>query len=147
MKSKKTVSPETVGEFGPIYNQFKGKPVEAIKFLKKVKKGEAVDALYRKDTGYINIVWGDHNKTTNNGKGLCHIIAKHEKDILQYGYKIEDFIPIVVQFGNINEKKSDSNKKVFESEMFRFVVAIDHKRKNKWLLTAFDLRKKLNPKD
>lgn len=142
-----TTSQQKISVFGPLYTQFKGRPVAAIKYLKKQKKGEAVDALYRQDLGYINIVWGNHNTKTNNGKGLCHIIAKHEKQIQEHGYKIEDFIPIVVQFGDINEKKSDKNKKVYESEMFRFVIAIDHKRKNKWLLTAFDLRKKLNPTD
>ena len=58
--------------------------------------------------------------------------------------QIEDFIPIIVQYGNFNLKKSDSQKKVFESKGFRFVVAIqkDNGSTKNWLLTAFDLTQK-----
>ncbi len=73
---------------------------------------------------------------------MKHIIEKHGKEIKELGYNIEDFIPIIVQYGEFNLKKSDENKKVFESKMFRFVVAIDKNNNNNWLLTAFDLRKK-----
>lgn len=59
--------------------------------------------------------------------------------------KIEDFIPIVVQYGNFNLKKSDNQKKVFESETFRFIVALEHEQNGKtkkWLLSAFDIIKR-----
>lgn len=39
-----------------------------------------------------------------------------------------------------NLKKSDSQKRVYESDTFRFVVAIEKNRN--WLLTAFDIIKK-----
>lgn len=131
--------------FGIIYRQFKGKPKEAIKFLRKVKGGECIGALHRNDIGDIDLVWGEiTDKTKHAGYGLVHIIDKHEAAINQLGFKIEDFIPIVVQYGNFNLKKSDSQKMVFESQEFRFVVAVqkgNNKTKN-WLLTAFDLTKK-----
>ena len=129
------------GDFGPVFRRFKNKPKEAIKHLLKVKEGDCINALYRDDIGYIDIVWGENDKN-NKGFGLKHIIEKHGKDIEQIGFKIESFIPIVVQFGEFNEKKSDTDKKVFESKMFRFVIAMDNKRDKRWLLTAFDLRKK-----
>lgn len=123
------------GEFGTIYTQFKDKPKEAIRFLMKKQEGEAVNALYRTDIGYIDIVWGDANK------GLKHIIDKHGKEIKQLGFNVEDFIPIVVQYGELNLKASNARKKVFESRMFRLVVMTNYKGKSKqWLLTAFDLR-------
>lgn len=129
----------------PTYSQFKHKPKEAIKFLKKKKKGQCVAALYRKDIGDIDIVWGEHNDKTNDGYGLLHIIKKHEHEIKQLGFSVEDFIPIVIQFGEFNEKRSIDGKKVFESKYFRFVIQTTYKGKNKvWLLSAFDLRRKVN---
>ena len=46
------------GAFGPIFTQFKGKPKEAIKFLKEQQKGECIASLRRDDIGDIDIVWG-----------------------------------------------------------------------------------------
>ncbi len=37
------------GMFGPIYTQFKGKPKEAIKFLRQQKQGECPASLHRDD--------------------------------------------------------------------------------------------------
>ena len=133
---------ERVRDFGTVYTQFKDKPKEAIKFLMKVQEGECVNALYRDDIGYIDIIWGDNDPKTNKGKGLKHIIEKHGASINQLGFKVEDFIPIVVQYGDFNEKASDAHKKVFESKHFRFVVAINERdnKKKQWLLTSFDMR-------
>lgn len=136
---------QKTGEFGVIYSQFKNKPKEAILHLKKVKQGECTKALYRSDIGYIDIIWGENNPKTNKGFGLKHIIEKHGEEIKQLGFEVEDFIPIVVQFADFNEKKSETDKKVFDSKYFRFVVAISRNKKQ-WLLTAFDLRKKPNLK-
>jgi hypothetical protein len=133
------------GDFGTVYTQFKNKPVEAIKHLLKVKHGECVNALFRSEIGYIDIVWGEKDKN-NKGFGLKHIYEKHGKEIEQLGFKVENFIPIVVQFGEFNLDKSDSDKMVYESQMFRFVIAIDKKKRKRWLLTAFDIRKKPNKK-
>ena len=47
---------QKIGQFGPIYTQFKNKPKDAIIFLKKRKNGECVKALYRQDIGYVDIV-------------------------------------------------------------------------------------------
>ena len=85
-----------------------------------------------------------HKHKKHRGFGLAHIIDKHEADINRLGFQIEDFIPIIVQYGNFNLKKSDSQKMVFESRGFRFVVAIQKNNGNtkNWLLTAFDLTQK-----
>jgi len=107
----------------------------------KVKQGECTNALYRKDIGYIDVVWGE-NDQNNKGYGLKHIVEKHGNEIKQLGFNVEDFIPIVVQFGDFNVKKSEAHKRVYEGKMFRFVIAIDHANRKNWLLTAFDLRKK-----
>lgn len=120
----------------PKYKQFKGKPKEAIKHLIKVKKGDCLEALYRKDIGYIDIVWGENDKN-NKGFGLKHIIEKHGKEIEQLGFKVEDFIPIIVQFGELKTSKKDE-KVLLEGKMFRVVIYATSKKK--FVLSAFDLR-------
>lgn len=134
------------GKYGPVYRQFARKPKEAIKFLREKKNGECIAALNRSDIGDIDLVWGEvTDPIKHKGYGLAHIIDKHELEINKLGFDIEDFIPIVVQFGNFNLKKSDSHKKVFESETFRFVVALENEPQGKikkWLLSAFDIIKR-----
>ena len=120
----------------PQYKQFKNKPVEAIKHLMKVKKGDCLQALYRKDIGYIDIVWGENDKN-NKGFGLKHIIEKHGDEIKQLGFKVEVFIPIIVQFGELQKSKKE-DKILLEGEMFRVVIYADSNKK--FVLTAFDLR-------
>ena len=120
----------------PQYKHFKNKPVEAIKHLMKVKKGDCLQALYRKDIGYIDIVWGENDKN-NKGFGLKHIIEKHGDEIKQLGFKVEVFIPIIVQFGELQKSKKE-DKILLEGEMCRVVIYADSKKK--FVLTAFDLR-------
>jgi hypothetical protein len=131
------------GIFGPIYDQFCGQPKLAIKHLLKMQNGECPKALYREDIGHIDIVWGENDPKTNKGYGLKHIVEKHGASIRELGFEVEDFIPIVVQFGNLSVKKSDDKKLILESETFRIVIQTRWDNQEKiFLLTAFDLRKK-----
>ena len=132
------------GAFGPIFTQFKGKPKEAIRFLRQQQTGECIASLHRDDIGDIDIVWGEvTDPVKHKGFGLSHIIDKHEAEIKQLGFEVEDFVPIVVQFGELKEKKSDNNKIMLESQMFRVIIQKKWNRKEKtFLLSAFDLRKK-----
>jgi len=132
-----------IGELGPIYTQFQDKPKDAIKHLRKMKNGECTNALFREEIGYIDFVWGEHNDETNNGYGLKHIISKHENEIKELGFEVEDFIPIVLQCGDYSISAQDSEKRVLEGKMFRAVIQTKWKGQQKtWLLSVFDLRKK-----
>lgn len=120
----------------PKYSQFKNKPKEAIKHLIKVKKGDCLNALYRDDIGFIDIVWGKNDKK-NKGFGLKHIIEKHAKEISEFGMKVEDFIPLVVQNGVF--KKSDKPGRIeLSGKMFRIIIS--KKETKTFVLSAFDLR-------
>lgn len=131
-----------IAAFGEQFTQFKHKPKEAIKYLKKVKCGECIAALYRSDIGDIDIVWGENEPKTNKGFGLKHIIEKHGKEIKQLGFEVEDFIPIVIQFGELSLSET-KEEFILESKSFRIVIERTYKGKSKkWILTAFDLRKK-----
>ncbi|MGN0051147.1 MAG: hypothetical protein ACI37N_08190 [Prevotella sp.] len=48
--------PIVEGDFGPIYNQFKGNAKGAVAQLSKIRNGEATAALHHKDIGDIDIV-------------------------------------------------------------------------------------------
>ncbi len=129
------------GDFGTIYTQFRNKPKEAIKHLKKVKEGECIAALYRDDIGFVDLVWGE-NDPKNKGYGLKHIIEKHGEQIKELGFNVEDFIPIIFQYGNLSVSKTNEEY-MLESKMFRIVIEKTYKgRKKCWVLTAFDLRKR-----
>lgn len=135
----------TVGEFGEQFTQFKDRPVEAIKFLKKYGKkngsGECLKAIKVPSIGYVDFVWGENDKN-NKGYGLKHIIEKHGKDIEALGYQIEQFIPIVLLYGDLRVNHR-LNRYIFEGETFRIVISAKYKNKNKkWLLTAFDITKR-----
>ena len=127
----------------PKYTQFKNKPKEAIKHLLKVKKGDCIAALYREDIGYIDIPFGQNDKN-NKGFGLKHIVEKHGKEIAQFGMKIEDFLPMIVQYGIFKISK-DNSKIELIGDMFKIVIskiAYDENKKTEktFVLTAFDLR-------
>jgi hypothetical protein len=131
---------EKIGSFGHIYTQFKNKPKEAIKHLRKMKKGEAISALYRSDIGYVDIVWGENNSKTEKGFGLIHIIKAHEKEIEQIGLELADFIILVFQFGQKKELVN-STKIYLDGQDFRVIITTKWFNKSKTLLlTAFDLR-------
>jgi hypothetical protein len=131
------------GPFGPIYEQFKDDPKGAVKFLKKKKTGECTKAFYHSQIGYIDIIWGEVlDAKKHKGYGLAHIIDKHGADIEAMGYTIEDFISIVLQYGNLEVSKS-KEEYLLQSDMFRVVIEKYHFGKPKnWILTAFVILQK-----
>ncbi len=120
----------------PQYLQFKNKPKEAIKHLLKVKKGDCLSAFYREDIGFIDIPYGENNQN-NNGFGLKHIVEKHGKEIAQLGLKVEDFLPLIVQYGIF--KKAEKQDKIYlEGKMFKLIISKTSQKT--FVLSAFDLR-------
>lgn len=134
---------DITSEFGPVYKQFKKKPQEAIRHLINMRDGECIDALYREDIGYIDIVWGKvTDPVKHTGYGLAHIIDKHGADIEALGFSIEAFIPIIVQYGSL--KESDTKEEfILESNYYRIIIEKMYKgTKKQWILTAFNKNKK-----
>lgn len=120
--------------FEPTYYQFENRPVEAIKHLMKVQKGQAVKALYRNDIGFIDIVWGDEKV------GLCKIVNKHGREFKKAGVLIEEIIPTILKNGSINKSRSDNNSIAIEHKFFRIAIYLTYNQKNKrFLMTAYDL--------
>lgn len=65
------------GEFGPIFDQFKGDAKNAIALLKLLESGEVSGALYHKDVGDIDLVWGVEGTGKSDGYGLAKLLKYH----------------------------------------------------------------------
>ena len=122
------IKPVGVGAFGNIYNQFRGKAKAAIEFLKKVRGGEAVGALYHKDIGDIDLVWDKEGTGHSDGYGLSKLV-KYHPEVLDNLQEILNDMRVV---------SSSKNRVNLESETHKAGVRLtwDGERKS-WLLTAF----------
>ena len=117
------------GDFGPIYDQFRGKPKEAIGFLTKLKGGEALGALSHKDIGEIDLVWGEEGTGHSDGYGLAKLV-KYHPEVLENLQDILDEMKVV--------KRTD-NRINLESEKYRAAVRLTWNEQSKtWLLTVFE---------
>ena len=122
--------PQPVGRgvFGDIYDQFKGKAKEAIKFLLGKKSGETVDVLRHKDVdGGISLVWGDEKA------GLAHIIGKHP-ELVENPQEVLDGMSVSSQSDNRIVLESDTHKAVISKMKGSEPTA-------NWLLTAYEKKK------
>ena len=119
------------GEFGPIYDQFRGKPQEAVDFLLAEKNGEAIGALSHKDIGEIDLVWGKEGTGHSDGYGLSKL-AKYHPEVLDKLQPILDDMEVVSR---------NTNRVNLESPKYQAAVRLtwNNERKN-WLLTAFEKR-------
>lgn len=123
-QSAEEIKPVGKGFFGDIYDQFRGKAKEAINFLMSRKEGEAIGALYHKDIGDIDLVWG------NEKAGLMKIARKHPEMLEDLQSKLDA----------MDVASSSDNRIILESPIDRAVVSknvFDEKDKQ-WLLTAYE---------
>ena len=123
------IMPIGIGDFGPIYNQFVGKPQEAIEFLINKKGGEATGALSHPEIGPIDLVWGYEGTGDSDGYGLSKLLKFHPEVLNDLQ-------------GILNEMhityKSD-NRIRLESERYQAGVRLTWNNESKtWLLTAFE---------
>ena len=134
-----------IGEFGPIYRQFEKKPQEAIRFLCKNKAGDCIHALYREDIGFIDIIWGEvTDPVKHKGYGLAHIIDKHGTEINALGFSLEQFIPILVKYGEMAKSK-DPNKIILKGNNFKIIISKKAYKNNvimnkTFVLTSFSIK-------
>lgn len=123
------IMPVGIGDFGPIYNQFVGKPQEAIEFLINKKGGEAIGALSHPEIGAIDLVWGYEGTGDSDGYGLSKLLKFHP-EVLNNLQGILNEMHITY--------KSD-NRIRLESERYQAGVRLTWNNESKtWLLTAFE---------
>ena len=129
--------PSGKGYFGNIYTQFKGKVMEGINFLSRVRGGVLQGVWHRKGIGDIDLVWGD------DGGGLCHILKKHinDKDFknkADFVNRLND----IVNNGNVEFKNGD--KVVLKKDGYVVTIRKNIRERGKkiadenWVLTAYN---------
>ena len=131
--------PKPIGRstFGSVYNQFKGKVLQAVKFLVNHESGDLLGVFHRKDIGDIDMVWGD------DGGGLCHILNKHINDkdfptVKDLVSRIED----IVNNGKVDFSNGD--KMVLKKDGYAVTIRRNVREKGikiadkNWVLTAYN---------
>lgn len=118
------IKPIGKGPFGNIYDQFRGKVKEAINFLRNIRDGEAIGALYHKDIGDISLVWG------NDKAGLKKILKKHP-EVSNDLQGILDGMNVVEESDNRIKLESPTHFAVVSKEFLG-------QPRDKWLLTAYE---------
>ena len=123
-RGEQLIIPVGEGEFGPIYDQFKGKPQEAVDFLLAEKNGEAIGALTHPEIGDVSLVYG------NKFAGLEKIAQKHPE-------VLNDLQNVLSQMSPIMES---ANRIKLESPSHFAVVSKEYMGapRDKWLLTAYE---------
>lgn len=130
--------PIGTGVFGNIYDQFKGKAIEAFEFLIAHEEGDLLGVFHRDGFGDVDLVWG------NEKGGLKHILIKHvgeEKSFTDVEEAVNK-IKSIIETGNIVFENVD--KAVFQTGNEIVTVRKNLRDKGKkiadknWILTAYD---------
>lgn len=137
----KSSEPKPIGHstFGSVYNQFKGKVLQAVKFLVNHENGDLLGVFHRNDVGDIDMVWGDE------GGGLCHILNKHINDkdfptVKDLVSRIED----IINKGEVDERHSNADKLVLVKDGYLVTIRRNVREKGikiadkNWVLTAYN---------
>ena len=123
---------KTTGDFGPVFEQFKGDANGAISALRAAKDGDAIGALSHPDVGPIDLVWGSEPRGGKQGYGLAKIIAKHPEVMGD----LQGFI------NTLQVVSRTDNRIQLESANGKAAVSLLWNGKAKqWLLTAFEKEK------
>ncbi len=137
----KSNEPKPIGRslFGDVYNQFKGKVIQAVQFLANHESGDLLGVFHRKDIGDIDMVWGDE------GGGLCHILYKHVNDkdfptVKELASRLED----IINNGKVDDKHSNADKLVLAKDGYLVTIRRNVRDNGKkiadknWVLTAYN---------
>jgi hypothetical protein len=128
-KEGDNIEPVGVGPFGNIYNQFVGKPSEAIDFLIKQQGGEALGALHHKSVGDIDLVWGKAGTKHSDGFGLAKLV-KYHPEVVEH---LQDIL------NSMSVDKVSPNRVNLSSDKYKAGIRLDYDGKSKtWLLTAYE---------
>jgi hypothetical protein len=126
------------GAFGYIFDAFRGKAREAVKFLVKHRDGDLLEVFRRDGLGGVDLVWG------NEWCGLLHIITKH-LDVVADKSEAEalaDRLETIITSGKIEFE--DGDKAVLSDGEYLVTVRKNYRTNGKkiadknWVLTAYE---------
>lgn len=122
--------------FGKAYNEYSGKPKEAIEYLLKEKNGYVPNAIYKEGIGNIDIVWGEAG-TGKGGYGLAHIIRRRNEE----GYDGEEFVkqlPDIINNGKVYKKEGHTKRIYVGTETAEIAIKLEWEDKDKiWLVSGY----------
>lgn len=132
-------SSENNEPFGKAYNEYSGKPKEAIEYLIKKKNGHVPNAIYKEGIGDIDIVWGEAG-TGKGGYGLSHIIRRRNEE----GYNGEEFVkqlPDIINNGKVIDRDKGLGRLYVLNNNKEVAIRLtwDNKERN-WLVSAYILK-------
>lgn len=98
--------------------------------LLNAKSGEIPNALYHRDVGPIDVIWGEYDPAhPNKGAGLSKIAQKHPE--------VLENLPTILQRMEVTQRSE--NRIRLSSPNHRAVVRLDlDGEKKTWLMTAFE---------
>gem|GEM_PF-5313572 len=131
------VKPVGTGVFGNIYDQFKNKAKDAVKFLLQKQNGEARGVFHRDEIGDISMVYG------NLKGGLEHMIMRHVVQQDDFN-SVDELIDSVSDVINNGTMRDFSNNFVFEKDGNRAIVVRDDN--GNWVLNAYNITRKKTDK-
>lgn len=132
-------SSENNEPFGKAYNEYSGKPKDAIEYLIKKKNGHVPNAIYKEGIGDIDIVWGEAG-TGKGGYGLSHIIRRRNEE----GYNGEEFVkqlPDIINNGKVIDRDKGLGRLYVLNNNKEVAIRLtwDNKERN-WLVSAYILK-------
>ena len=123
------IKPIGTGAFGNVYNQFKGKPKEAVAFLIQQQGGEALGALHYDAVGDVGLVWGKAGTKHSDGFGLAKLVKYHPEVVAN----LQDIL------SSMKVDKASPNRVNLSSDKYQAAIRLDYDGKSKtWLLTAYE---------
>jgi hypothetical protein len=115
--------------FGPVYSKYERKGQKAVNFLLKKKNGEVPNAIYHREIGWIDLVWGNEGTGRSDGFGLAKIARFHAS-----------VVPVLAErIAEMKVTSRTSNRIKLESKNYLCVVSFLYFESEKtWLLTMFE---------
>lgn len=130
------IEPISEGDFGFVYDQFKGNAQGAIQQLMKMQDGEALGALHHDEIGDIDLVWGKAGTRKSDGYGLAKLVKFHP-EVLDNLQGILDGMHIT---------RRSENRVQLENDEYQAAVRLTwNGNKKLWLLTAFKKKETSEP--
>ena len=121
-------------DWGIAYRNESGKPEQAIERLLKEQKGFVPNAMYRRELGNIDFVWGTGGK---KGYGLAHIIDQRNSEGLN-GINFVKQLPNLIKNGKIIKNVNQPNIIFIQNNNDSALIKLVwNSYKRKWIVTAF----------
>ena len=121
-------------DWGIAYRNESSKPEQAIERLLKEKQGFVPNAMYRRELGNIDFVWGTGGK---KGYGLAHIIDQRNSEGLN-GINFVKQLPNLIKKGKIIKNIKQPNIIFIQNNNDSALIKLVwNSYKRKWIVTAF----------